>query len=65
MTHELVRSLLKNRPYAKPTDLPTLNLSRQSFDNILPRDRLSDGQVPRDFGIAEDLTVPCIEIAHV
>jgi len=65
MTHELVRSLLENRPHAEPTDLPALNVRRQSCDHILPRDRLADGEVPRDFGIAEDLTVPCIEIAQV
>jgi hypothetical protein len=65
MTHELVRSLLGDPPHAKPTGLPTLDLGRQSFDHILPRDRPSAGQVPRDFGIAEDLTVPFIEIARV
>jgi ribosomal protein S18 acetylase RimI-like enzyme len=65
VAHELVRSLLENRPHAEATGLPALNLRRESFDGILPRDRLSDGQVPRDRGIAEDLTVPCIEIAHV
>jgi hypothetical protein len=65
MTHELVRSLFENRPHAEPTDLPALNLRRESFDHILPWDWPSDGQVSRDFRIAEDLTVPCIEIANV
>jgi hypothetical protein len=64
MAHELVRRLLENRPHAEATDLPALNLRRQSFDHILSRDRLSDGKVSRDIGIAEDLMVPRIEIPH-
>ena len=63
VAHELVRSLLENRPHAEATRLPALNLRCQSFDRILPRDRLPDGQISRDLGIVEDLTVPWVEIA--